>query len=98
MTDVAKYICDIYSSPKDSEMFVYVRKSEGLSKLPQKLLEMFGKPRHVMTILLRDGRKLARVDVEKVKAAIDDHGYFLQLPPPKDSYMTEINHHNSKLM
>lgn len=98
MNDALKKICDIYKSAKDPEMFLYVLKSDGLTRVPEALLEKFGKPVHVMTLLLRDGRKLARVDVEKVKVSMLEQGYFLQLPPPKDNYMTDINKHNSKLM
>lgn len=98
MTDALKNLCEVYKSPKDSEMFLYVRKLDGLTRVPEALLERFGKPGLAMTLLLKDGRKLARVDVEKVKLALDANGYFLQLPPPKDGYMTDINKHNSKLV
>ncbi|AFV00756.1 hypothetical protein M5M_18135 [Simiduia agarivorans SA1 = DSM 21679] len=98
MTDAIKYLCDIYRSPKDGDMYLYVLKSDGLSRVPEALTARFGQPKHVMTLLLREGRKLARVDVEKVKAALDSQGFYLQLPPPKDDYMTDINKHNSKLM
>ncbi|BFM10904.1 YcgL domain-containing protein [Simiduia litorea] len=98
MTDALKNLCEVYKSPKDSDMFLYVRKTVGLSRVPEALLEKFGKPVLAMTLLLKDGRKLARVDVEKVKLALDANGFFLQLPPPKDDYMTDVNKHNSKLV
>lgn len=98
MTDALKQLCDIYRSPKESDMYLYVRKTDGLSRVPEALLEKFGKPVHAMTLLLRDDRKLARVDVDKVRAALIERGYFLQLPPAKEDYMTDINKHNSKLI
>ncbi|MDN3639038.1 YcgL domain-containing protein [Simiduia curdlanivorans] len=98
MTEALKSLCEVYKSPKDSDMFLYVRKLDGLSRVPAALLEKFGKPILAMTLLLKDGRKLARVDVDKVKLALDANGFFLQLPPPKDDYMTDVNKHNSKLV
>lgn len=98
MSEAIKNLCDIYKSPKDADMYLYVRKSDGLKRVPEALLEKFGKPAHVMTLLLRDGRKLARVDVDKVRAALDERGFYLQLPPPKEDYMTRINQQNSKLV
>ncbi|UTA48926.1 YcgL domain-containing protein [Simiduia sp. 21SJ11W-1] len=98
MSDAIQNLCDIYKSPKDPDMYLYVRKTEGLARVPEALLEKFGKPSHVMTLLLRDGRKLARVDVDKVRAALTERGFYLQLPPPKEDYMTQINQQNSKLV
>jgi uncharacterized protein len=98
MSDAIQNLCDIYRSPKDADMYLYVRKSEGLARVPKALLDKFGKPAHVMTLLLRDGRKLARVDVEKVRTALNEQGFFLQLPPPKDDYMTLVHQQNSKLV
>ena len=97
MNDALKYLCEVYRSPKDSDMYLYVLKAEGMARVPAALLEKFGTPKQVMTLLLKPGRKLARVDVDKVKQSLDSQGFFLQLPPPKDDYMTEINKHNSKL-
>lgn len=97
MTEAMKQLCDIYRSPKESEMYLYVLKTEGLNRVPDALLEKFGKPVHTMTLLLRNDRKLARVDVDKVRASLAERGYFLQLPPAREDYMTDINKHNSKL-
>lgn len=84
-------ICSVYLSPKKDEMYLYVEKSDQLTKVPDALLEMFGKPKHVMDMPLTTKRKLSRVDTEKVLSEIDEKGYFLQMPPPKEDYMTEVN-------
>ncbi len=92
-----KLLCDIYKSPKDSDMYLYVKKEDGLEKIPEALLSRFGKPVHVMTLILSPGKKLARVAVEKVIEQLDASGFYLQLPPKGESYMQEINEQNSKL-
>ncbi|MCV6627564.1 MAG: YcgL domain-containing protein [Cellvibrionaceae bacterium] len=90
-------ICEVFRSPKDEGLYLYVDKSEGLRRVPEALLEKFGKPQAAMTMLLKADKKLARADAEKVIAAIEDRGYYLQLPPAKEDYMQQVNHHNSKL-
>ncbi|WP_415896574.1 YcgL domain-containing protein [Neptuniibacter sp. QD48_55] len=84
-------ICSVYLSPRKDEMYLYVDKRDQLSKVPEALLEMFGSPKHVMDIPLTADRELARVDTEKVLSDLDEKGYFLQMPPPKDDYMLDLH-------
>lgn len=84
-------ICSVYLSPKKDEMYLYVDKRDQLTKVPEALLEMFGMPKHVMDIPLKAERKLARVEAEKVLAELDDKGYYLQMPPPKEDYMLDLH-------
>lgn len=92
-----KTICDIYRSPRESEMYLYVEKSQGMQRVPEKLQELFGKPVHVTTLLLTPERKLARADVDKVMNALQEQGYYLQMPPVADDEMRAIAAQNSKL-
>lgn len=92
-----KVICDIYRSTKKQDMYLYVKKEDGLERVPEALLELFGKPEHSMTMLLTPEKKLARTTSENVLAALDDQGFYLQLPPQEASYMQDVNVHNSKL-
>ncbi len=46
-------------------MYLYVKKEEGLSKVPEDLLKLFGKPQQAMVLLLTPGKKLAHASVEK---------------------------------
>ncbi len=92
-----KVLCDIYKSAKEEEMYLYVNKQEALTRVPEALLERFGKPVHVMTMLLQAQKKLARVDVERVLEQLQAEGFYLQLPPPKDDYMQRIHQNNCKM-
>ncbi|MFT5034172.1 MAG: hypothetical protein ACI9OO_002108 [Bacteroidia bacterium] len=74
-------IVSIYRSPKNEGTYLYVEKAKGLKRVPEVLLNQFGKPELAMTLALTSARKLARADVTKVIAAVTEQGFFLQLPP-----------------
>lgn len=84
-------ICSVYLSPRKDEMYLYVDKRDQLKQVPEALLEMFGTPKHVMDIPLTKDRELARVEAEKVLSEIEEKGYYLQMPPPKDDYMLDLH-------
>ncbi|WP_105103480.1 YcgL domain-containing protein [Microbulbifer pacificus] len=92
-----KFLCDIYRSPRKDEMYLYVQKQDGLSKVPEHLRQLFGTPAHVTTMLITPERTLARADVQKVMNALQDQGYYLQMPPAQDDEMRAIAAQNSKL-
>lgn len=92
-----KLLCDVFKSSKIEEMYLYVKKQEGLDAVPEVLLKQFGEPVHVMTFILNEEKTLARADTATVIKNLDDKGFYLQMPPQKEGYMQEINLHNSKL-
>lgn len=80
-----KRLCRIYKSPRRDEMYLYVDRERALADVPAELLERFGEPIEVMTLVLTPTRKLARADVTEVLASIEQRGFYLQLPPAPDS-------------
>jgi hypothetical protein len=84
------FLLSVYKSTKRDEMYVYVPKADGLKKLPEALLHIFGPPQHVMDIPLKPNRDLARVDGEKLRAEIAEKGFYLQMPPPKEDYLLDL--------
>lgn len=92
-----KVICDVFRSPKKEGMYLYVKKQEGLERVPEALLERFGKPVHAMTLLLTPEKKLARTTPEMVAQALDEQGFYLQMPPVEDGYMQEVHAKNTKM-
>jgi uncharacterized protein YcgL (UPF0745 family) len=94
-----KVICQIFRSPKEEGMYLYVKKEEGLTRVPDELLKLFGKPQAAMVLLLTPEKKLARVSVEKVAESLESQGYYLQMPPrnEQDPEMQEMRAKNSKL-
>ena len=63
-------LCSVYKSSKKEGMYLYIPKKDDFSDVPSTLLEMFGKPTFVM-VMKMEGRKLALVDIEKVKLSLE---------------------------
>lgn len=82
-------LCSIFKSIKKEGMYLYVPRKEQFTKVPAPLLETFGRPAHVMDMLLQPGKKLANADVDKVMTEIKDKGFYLQLPPPTEKNLLE---------
>lgn len=80
-------------------MYLYVKKEEGLARVPADLLTLFGKPQQAMVLVLTPGKKLAQTTVEKVVESLDSKGFYLQLPPrdQRDPEAERIRTLNSKL-
>ncbi len=76
-----KNLCEVFRSSRKEEMYLYVNKARGLEDVPEVLLKQFGEPESVMMLVLDSSRKLARANTEEVLAAIEEQGYFLQMPP-----------------
>ena len=85
-----KLLCSIYKTSKKDEMYLYVDKRDQFKKVPEALLNHFGKPVHFGDLLLHKDKKLARANVEEVMADIQEKGFFLQMPPPKEDYLLDL--------
>ena len=62
-------------------MYLYVHAETPLEDLPEDLMKLVKQLTHVMDLELSEQRKLARVDVIEVMNALEDKGYFVQMPP-----------------
>ena len=62
-------------------MYLYVDSEQGLETIPEALIASFGELELVLSLQLTKTRKLAQVDVVTVIQALNDNGYFLQMPP-----------------
>lgn len=92
-----KRLVDIFRSPREEGLYLYVDREQGLAPVPDALLVRFGKPSHAMTLLLEPGRKLARAEALQVLQSIESQGYYLQLPPLPDQDMFALRAQNHKL-
>ena len=68
-------------------MYLYVDKARGLDDVPEALLQQFGEPQPVMTLLLGPERRLARADTVQVLAQIEVQGFYLQMPPTPEQLL-----------
>lgn len=76
-----KRICSVYRSASHEGMYLYVDKAEALSRVPEALMQRFGKAEHAMVLVLDPDKELARADAARVLEAISEQGFYLQLPP-----------------
>ncbi len=83
-------IVRIYRSSLNAETYLYLAKKSAFDSLPEALRKIFGRPILVMDMLLTEDKKLARADAAKVLAGIEEQGFYLQMPPPKEDYMLDI--------
>jgi len=72
--------CSIYKSPKKQDLYLYVARQDGLSRLPEALLSYFGTPELVLELDLTADRKLAREDPVEVLKNLQEKGFHLQMP------------------
>ncbi|MCD8521594.1 MAG: YcgL domain-containing protein [Saccharospirillaceae bacterium] len=87
---MTKVLCDVYKTKKKDETYLYVSRKDALTRVPDALLEQFGKPELAMTMILTPEKKLARADIDKVLNALDEQGFYLQMPPAKETYMLDL--------
>ncbi len=86
-----KQLLTVWRSPKKEEMYLYTDRLEGLKRVPDDLLKMFGVPQEVMGLPISEDKKLGRADAKKVMSEIKIKGYYLQLPPVREGYMLDIH-------
>ena len=79
--------CWIYKSSRKEEMYLYLAKENGFDDLPDPLKKGFGTPSLVMALDLQADRKLARVETAQVMSALEEQGFFLQMPPELEPEM-----------
>lgn len=92
-------LCAVYKSSRKDETYLYVPGRDDFSKVPKALLQTFGLPIFLMIMPLKEGRKLARLEVAKLRNELNTKGYYLQLPPPQENllktHLTAQGGHNN---
>jgi uncharacterized protein YcgL (UPF0745 family) len=82
-------LCEVFRSPRREGLYLYVRRDEGLARVPEALLASFGTPQSALVFRLSEDRRLARVSAGEVLAALRERGFYLQLPPAPEGGGTE---------
>ncbi|XQW83693.1 YcgL domain-containing protein [Thalassotalea piscium] len=80
-------LCAVYKSPKKAETYLFVKKRDDFSEVPDALKAMFGSPILVTIINLATKSKLGIADLDKVKENLLSQGFYLQLPPPQEDLL-----------
>ena len=77
--------CVVYKSLRQFDYYLFVKKDDGFSCLPEGLRQILGVLEKVIDLDLDEKRTLAQADVLEVIQQIEEKGYFLQMPPGSDS-------------
>ncbi len=72
----------VYKSLRKDETFVYLRTRDDFDLLPDPIRESVGELRFILEVALTPERRLARANVDEVRAHLAGAGYHLQRPPP----------------
>lgn len=73
--------CFVYKSSKKDQLYLYLPRKDDFGALPESLLEHMGQPAFVISLILSTEHKLARADVAEVMRALNEQGFYLQMPP-----------------
>lgn len=82
---MTRVLCDVYKTRKKDEMYLYVSRTDGLERVPEALIEQFGKAELALTMMLTPEKRLGRAQAEDVLKALDEQGFYLQMPPPPEN-------------
>ncbi len=77
--------CVVYKSLRQYDYYLFVKKDDGFSRLPDGLKQILGVLEKVIDLELDANRTLIRADVVEVMQQIEEKGYFLQMPPRTDA-------------
>ncbi len=70
----------IYRGTKKPDSYLYIVRENDFSAVPEILLKTLGKLERAMELDLHSEKKLARADVNNVMQALEQDGFYLQMP------------------
>ena len=74
-------LVEVFRSTRKNDTYLYLPRGADFDELPKILRQTFGSPELALSLNLTRERKLARYDTEEVLSALNQQGFFLQLPP-----------------
>ena len=85
-----KMLCAIYKSTKKEGMYLYVEKRDQFDKVPDALLNAFGKPIFVMLFNLAGSKPLVQAKNQDVIASLNTQGFYLQMPKQEENLLEQF--------
>ncbi|HKM14390.1 MAG TPA: YcgL domain-containing protein [Marinospirillum sp.] len=85
-----RVLTEVYRSSLKDEMYLYIDKKRGLKAVPETLMAIFGKPQAVFTFFLTPEKMLARADARKICTELMTKGFYLQMPPVRETYLLDL--------
>ena len=77
----------VYKTAKKEGMYLYVPKKDDFSAVPEALMSRFGHPQLVMMLPVQKREVLGGVDKQKLLEAMDEPGFYLQMPPKEENWL-----------
>lgn len=77
----------VYKGSKARDTYVFLPARDEFDALPESLTQRMGQLSEVLELDLHPGRRLARSDPERVLAAIQAAGYYVQMPDPDEQLL-----------
>ncbi len=74
----------VYKAKKKPDSYIYLLEKDNFSCLPEVLLASLGSLEWVMDLTLNRDKKLAQADARKVMKALQEDGFYLQMPDISD--------------
>jgi len=72
--------CFIYSSSNKPDLYIYLAEEDNFENVPKVMYDSLGNIAFSMELDLSEKIKLARDDINVVKANLKEHGFHIQLP------------------
>lgn len=82
-------LVSVYKSSRKADTYLYLPNRDDFSAVPKALIEMFGTPIFVMLIPMMKRDKVALIDSKKLLSELQQHGFYLQIPPPVDDLLKQ---------
>lgn len=82
--------CFVYKSNKKQELYLYLAKEDDFTPVPEAILRSIGAPSFVMQLELTPDSQLAREQAANVLKGIEEHGFFIQMPPTTHSAPAQL--------
>lgn len=76
--------CFVYKSDKKENCYLYIKKENDFSALPETIINYFGAPIFVMKLPLILGKKYPAGSVDMLTNRLKEQGFFIQLLDEKD--------------
>lgn len=77
----------IYKGSKKQDCYLYIVEEDDFSQVPDVLLTAMGQLELVMNLELHAEKKLAQADVLRVMSALQQDGFYLQMPAESEKLL-----------
>ncbi|RUO35333.1 YcgL domain-containing protein [Aliidiomarina sanyensis] len=80
-------LCRVLKSKKKADTYLYLPLTTPLSDLPAPLQTLFSPEQEALRLNVTAERQFARLSGVKLLAALENEGYYLQVPPPPENLL-----------